>query len=440
MKTSETENSLMENTVQTSKTARKRQPWLWLLMALLVVGGGIALWRLLTPASEAPAANAQQPQASRVKLSPVQTATVRESSDFIANLESRQSVTLQPQIEGKISQIFVKSGDEVAAGTPIIQVNPEEQQATVSSVTAAAEAARSQVATARATLKSLEAERLSKLSDVQYNQKEYQRYSRLADQGAVARSIGDQYTNRIQTAQAELATTNAEIQAQRAAVAQAEKAVQEAQANIRGQQAQLQYYQISAPFAGTVGNIPVKVGDFVATSTQLTTITQNRPLEVEISVPIERAPELRSGMPVELLNGEGKSVGTSRVFFIAPNTATNTQSVLIKSLFDNSKNQLRADQYVRARVIWNQSPGVLVPATAVSRLGGETFVYVAQEQPQQGQAQQEQSQLVARQKVVKLGEIQGNNYQVLEGLKPGERLIVSGILSLRDGAPITPES
>jgi len=75
---------------------------------------------------------------------------------------------------------------------------------------------------------------------------------------------------------------------------------------------------------------------------------------VEISVPIERAPELRPGMSVELLNGKA-SVGTSRVFFIAPNTATNTQSVLIKSLFDNSRGQLRADQYVRARVIWNQS-------------------------------------------------------------------------------------
>ena len=459
MNNSETENSVMDDTVENSSPQparpRGRGLWRWLLLALLLVGGGIALWRLLTPASEAPAANESQPQETRVKLSPVQTATVSESSEFIANLESRQSVTLQPQIEGKISQIFVRAGDEVAAGKPIIQVAPEEQQAEVSSVTAAAGAARSQVANARATLKSLEAERLSNLSDVQFNQKEYERYSRLAEQGAVARSRADEYTNRIQTARAQLATTEAEIQAQQSAVAEAEQAVQEAQANIRGRQAQLQYYRITSPFAGTVGNIPVKVGDFVETSTQLTTITQNRPLEVEILVPIERAPELRPGMSVELLNGEGKSVGTSRVFFIAPNTATNTQSVLIKSLFDNSRGQLRADQYVRARVIWNQSPGVLIPTTAVSRLGGETFVYVAQEQTQQEQTQQEQSQqeqsqqeqsqpsepqLVARQKVVKLGAIQGNNYQVLEGLKPGERLIVSGILSLRDGAAITPES
>ena len=139
-------------------------------------------------------------------------------------------------------------------------------------------------------------------------------------------------------------------------------------------------------------------------------------------------------------------MGTSRVFFISPNTTNDTQSILIKSLFENSNNQLRANQYVRARVIWNKRSGVLIPATAITRLGGQTFVYVAQEQQaqpeqsQQEQAQPEQPQIVARQKPVKLGAIQGNNYQVLEGLKPGERLIVSGILNLRDGAPITPES
>lgn len=422
----------------------KRRPWRWLLLALLVIGGGIALWRLLTPASEAPAANESQ-QAARVKLFPVETAALEDSSEFIANLDSRRSVTLQPRIEGQISQIFVRSGDQIAAGKPIIQVDPEEQQAAVSGVTAAAAAAQADVANARATLKSLEAERISNLSDVQYNQREYQRYSRLADQGAVARSVGDQYTNRIQTAQAQLATTEAEIQAQRAAVAQSEKALQEAQANIRGQEAQFQYYRITAPFDGTVGDIPVKEGDFVNTDTQLTTITQNRPLEVEISVPIERGPQLRQQMPIELLDAQGKSVGTSRVFFISPNTNNATQSILIKSLFENSNNQLRADQYVRARVIWNRRSGVLIPATAITRLGGQTFVYVAQEQQaqpeqsEQGEAQQ-QPQTIARQKPVKLGAIQGNNYQVLEGLKPGERLIVSGILNLRDGASITPES
>jgi multidrug efflux pump subunit AcrA (membrane-fusion protein) len=70
----------------------------------------------------------------------------------------------------------------------------------------------------------------------------------------------------------------------------AEKSHQQALSNIKQQQVQLQYYTIKAPFIGTVGNIPVKVGDFVNTSTQLTRITQNKPLEVYISIPNQQVP------------------------------------------------------------------------------------------------------------------------------------------------------
>lgn len=434
MESSESQTPITENSPETSlQPTRTRRIWPWLLL-LLLLGGGILLWRLLTPGNQSPPA-AAQPQAVGVKLAAVEAATIDESSDYIASLESRRSVTLQPRIQGQISRIFVTAGDEVKAGTPIIQVDAREQQAAVSSVSAAVAAAQAELESSRATLKSLEAQRQSNLSDVKLNQQEYERYSSLATQGAVSQQTRDQYGNRLDAARSSLSAINAQIQAQQAAVSQAEKALLQAQANAEAQQVQLQYYQISAPFAGTVGNIPVKVGDFVNTSTQLTNITQNRPLEVNISVPIERASQLRPGMPVELLDGQGRSVGTSKIFFIAPNTANSTQSVLIKSLFDNAMGQLRADQYLRAKVIWNRRPGVLVPTTAVTRLGGESFVYVAEAPANYTQGQ---PQLVARQKPVKLGDIRGNNYQVLEGLKPGERIVVSGILNLQDGVPIIP--
>ena len=447
METSETKTPVVDNVdnrVETSsKPPRRKGLWRWLLLALLLVGGGFALWRVLTPKSEPTAANAKQSQAVKVKVAPVQTATISDSSDYIAELDSRRSVTLQPRIEGQVSRIFVASGTDVSAGTPIIQVDAREKQAAVNSVRAAAGAAQADLENAKSTLKSLEADRQANISDLKFNQQQYQSYSRLATEGAVSRQTGNDYTNRVQTARSNLNSITQKIQAQQAAVARAEKSVQQAQANIKEQQVQLQYFKITAPFAGTVGDFPVKIGDFVNTSTQLTTITQNRPLEVKISVPIELAPQLRQGMPVEIMDAKNQVLGTSRIFFISPRVATNTQSVLVKSLLENSEGKLRADQFARARVIWDRSPGVLIPTTAVTRLGGEAFVFVAEQQqpqPQQGQAQT-QSQpakplLVARQKPVKLGVIQGNNYQVLEGLKPGERLVVSGILNLKDGAPI----
>jgi hypothetical protein len=112
---------------------------------------------------------------------------------------------------------------------------------------------------------------------------------------------------------------------------------------------------------------------------------------------------------MEIMNTQGQKLGRTRVFFIAPNGTDQTQGILIKALFNNSNGQVRANQLARARVIWNQRPGILIPTAAVTRVGGETFVYVVETQtsPQGASVQ------VARKKQVKLGQIKGNNYQVI---------------------------
>ncbi len=413
------------------------QGWLRLLVAaLLIIGGGTAItWRLLAP-NNPPAAANFQPPAVKVKVSTVQRGIIEDSTEYIATLESRRSVNLQPRVQGQISQIFVRSGDPVTAGAAIMQIDARQQQAAVNSLSAAAQVAKAQLENARATLESLAAERLGKVADVQLNEQEFKRYSELADQGAVSRQTKDLYANRLATAKSELSAINSRIQAQKATISQTEKSLEQADANIRQQQVQLQYYKITAPFSGTVGNIPVKVGDVVSIATPLATITQNRPLEVNIPVPLERGPQLRQGLPVELINAQGQTLTTSKVFFISPNINNNSQSILVKALYDNSAGQLRADQQIRAKIIWDQRNGVVVPTTAVKPIAGENFVFVAEtEKTPDGN-----SQLVAKQKRVNLGNIEGNNYQVIAGLKANEKLIVSGVQNLRDGIPINAEN
>jgi multidrug efflux pump subunit AcrA (membrane-fusion protein) len=77
-----------------------------------------------------------------------------------------------------------------------------------------------------------------------------------------------------------------------------------------------------------------------------------------------------------------------------------------------------------------------VPTVAVSRIAGQTFVFVATDQPQENG----KTLRVAAQRPVQLGQLQGNNYQVIEGLKTGDEVVVTNILQLRDGAPIAPEA
>ncbi|MBD2727352.1 efflux RND transporter periplasmic adaptor subunit [Nostoc sp. FACHB-892] len=411
-----------------------KRRWLWVLAALLLLGGGAVLvWRLLTPQNSAPSTANAQLQGVRVKISTVQSGIIEESSDFIASLKSQRSVTLQPRIQGQVTQIFVKSGDRVAAGAAILQVDPI-SQAGVSRSNAIPQGFLVQLENARAILKSLEAQRPSFVANVQLYQQNYEKFVTLAEEGAVSRQTRNQFADRLANAKTNLDAIDSRIQAQRANILQAEQTLQQANVNIP-QQGNLQSDKMIAPFSGTVGNIAVKVGDLVNTSTPLVNITQNRPLEVNISVPLQQGPQLRKGMPVEVMNAQGQKLGRSRVFFIAPSASNETQGILIKALFDNPNGQLRADQLVRARVFWNQRPGILIPTTAMTRIGGDTFVYVVEtETSPQGVSQQ-----VARQKRVKLGEIKDNHYQVIEGLQPEDKVIISGLLNLRDGVAIVPE-
>ena len=414
-----------------------KRRWLWLfLAALILLGSGTALvWRLLNPQNSAPSTANAQPQGVRVKISTVQSGIIEESSDFIASLKSQRSVMLQPRIQGQVTQILVKSGDPVAAGAAILQVDST-SQAGVSASNAVPQGFLVQLENARATLKSLEAQRPSYVANVQLYQQNYEKFVTLAEEGAVSRQTRNQFADRLTAAKTSVDAIDSRIAAQRATILQAEKTLQQGNVNIPKQQGNLQSDKITAPFSGTIGNIAVKVGDLVNTSTPLINITQNRPLEVNISVPLQQGPQLHKGMPVEVMNTQGQKLGRSRVFFISPSASNKTQEILIKALFDNSNGQLRADQLVRARVFWNQRPGILIPTTAMTRVGGDTFVYVVETE----KSPQGVSQKVARQKPVKLGEIKDNNYQVIEGLQPEDKVIISGLLNLRDGVAIVPES
>lgn len=400
------------------------------IAAIFAAAVGFRIWTM-TQMAQGGGPGGGGPPGVPVEVAMVPRGTLVESSDYVASLESRQSVTLQPQAEGRVSEIFVNAGASVNQGTPILQVNPDQQAASVSGAAAGADSAKATVANEQATLKSVEAQRLSSLSNLRYAQRQAQRYSQLYSAGAVSQQQRDEQQDNLQVAQANLGQINQQIQAQQAKISAAQNSLQQAQANVTEQQVELQNYQVKAPFAGTVGDIPVKVGDYVTPATTLANLTQNQSLLVNISVPVERAADLRVGLPVELISSQGQRISTSRISFVSPNVSDETQSVLVKASFSNPTERLRADQFMRAKIIWNQRPGPLVPTTAISRVAGQDFVFVAQTKG---------DQKIARQTPVKLGDIQNNRYQVLEGLQPGTTIVTSGIQKLQDGAPILTDS
>nr|MDJ0555172.1 efflux RND transporter periplasmic adaptor subunit [Microcoleaceae cyanobacterium MO_207.B10] len=241
---------------------------------------------------------------------------------------------------------------------------------------------------------------------------------------------------RIETLDAQIASQDQLIASQESQVNTNRGQLQQAQANAVAQQVELQYYDIVAPIGGVVGDVVVKVGDYVDSQTQLTSIQDNKTLEVKINIAIDRLPQIRLGTEVQLLDQQqGELIGTSRVSFISPDAGQGTQTVLVKTIYNNANNKLQTNQQVRARVIWEENPGLTVPITAVKRIGAQAFVFTAEEKIMDGERK-----LVAIQKPVKLGTIQGQNYQVVDGLKGDDRIVVSGVVKLRNEIPITDNS
>jgi RND family efflux transporter MFP subunit len=355
----------------------------------------------------------------------------------MASLGSQQVASIRPQVSGQVTQVFVQLGSQVAAGAPLFEIDSRQQQAAVAGQTAGIAAAQANLESGRAVLSQLRADRLRLEAAAEFAREQHERNLRLLAEGAISQAQADQSSRDLRQAEAALAAQQEQIRAQEAAILRAEREVQRAQAEAERQQVQLQFFQVTAPFAGIVGDVLVRQGDYVTPQTVLTTLTQTQALELNLNIPLQRAPQLRIGTPVQILDSRGEVIGSSQISFIAPEANAATQSVLAKALLENPAGQLRSAQFVRTRVIWEERPALLVPVTAVARLGAQTFVYTVQttEPPAEGMP----PGAVAVQRPVQLGSIYGNSYEVLEGLEANEPIVLSGLQKIRDGAPIVDE-
>jgi multidrug efflux pump subunit AcrA (membrane-fusion protein) len=343
---------------------------------------------------------------------------------------------------------LVSSGQAVSAGEPIAELKADRNLTQVNSAAANVNAAVAARSTAAAQLKAAQADRDKAAADVELQNTQYRRAASLVAQGAQAQQVLDQAVNQRNTAIAALKAAQEQISAAQATLAQNQAQLSRAQADQATAQVDLQNNLVKAPIAGIVGDVTAKVGDYATTDTEITSIIQNGALDFSISVPIERGNQLRVGLPVELLDLAGKPLVTGRISFVSPQVSTN-QDILAKASFPNN-GKLKDGEFVKARLIWETGSGILVPTNAITRIAGQTFVYVAAkgeagkagQSPAGAQAkpsdeQGGKPQQIAQQRLVKLGNIHGNSYQVLEGLKPGEQVVVTGTLNLQDGSPIT---
>ncbi len=362
-----------------------------LLLALLICVGAFISWR--SSAKKTQAASAAQADAATRRAVPVVT-SVAEKRDLPVYLEGLGSVTafntvtVKSRVDGELTEIHFKEGQEVKKGDLLAVIDPRPFQVALSQ--------------AQATL----ARDQAQLSDAKLDAN---RYSQLVKEGVIAQQQYD---------------------TQNALAGQVQGSVEADQAQIDNAKLNLVYSHITSPIDGRVGLRLVDAGNIVHASDPngLLVITQMQPIAVIFTLPEDSLPSVNAGMrkgmlPVKALSrDDGTQIAAGTLLTIDNQIDQTTGTYRLKAIFSNQDRALWPNQFVNARLLLDtRKNAILVPAAAVQHGSQGAFVYVVK------------SDKTAETRTVTPGLTEGTITEITAGLAPGEVVVTDGQDKLRAG-------
>jgi multidrug efflux system membrane fusion protein len=310
--------------------------------------------------------------------------------DGVGTTRALNTVTVRPQVEGKLINIFFRDGQDVERGFVLAEIDPTTYQAQLDQTKAKKAQDEAQLANARLDL---------------------DRYMRLAATNAVNRQ---------------------QVDTQKAQVEQLEALVKLDQATIDNAQAILNYTKVTAPISGRTGIRQVDVGNIVkqADTIGIVTITQIRPIAVLFSLPQQQLARVNKAfaqgpLPVEALGPDSKTVVDSGTLQVVDNQVDQTTgTVKLKAEFPNADLQLWPGQFANVRLlIETLRDVVVVPTASVQRGPTGTFVYVIEDNK-------------ATVRPVTVMQQDDARAVIATGLKPSERVVTTGFARLSEGSAV----
>jgi membrane fusion protein (multidrug efflux system) len=314
-----------------------------------------------------------------VEVAKVEKLRIQDDAQAVGTLRSRQSVTLRPEVSGRIAQIAFADGARVSQGQLLVQLDDVLQRAELSQ-------AQAQLSIARANLK---------------------RNQELVAQNFVAQRVLEESQANLQVAEAQVALA----------------------------QARLQRMRITAPFNGTVGLRTINLGEYVKDGAELVNLEDTSVLTVDFRLPERYQTRIAPGQTVQVqLDALPGRSFTARVQAVDPLLDANGRSVSVRAALPPQANApLRPGMFARVLTIFSVDESALaVPEEALVPQGGKQFVFVLVKEGE-GDA----AKLVSRRTEVQLGARQGAKVQITSGLNEGDTVVVAGQQRLqRDGTAV----
>jgi membrane fusion protein, multidrug efflux system len=362
-----------------------------LVGTLAIVLAGLAWWLHARPAPERSGRPTGE-AATVVRLGDVTRGDVPVVLDALGTVTSLSTVIVKTQISGKLTEVGYQEGQSIKAGDFLAQIDPRPYQAALDQ--AMGQLARDQALLSAATI-------------------DLARYEKLMTQDSIARQ---------------------QVDTQRALVKQDEAIVRSDQANVDNATLNVNYCRIVSPSEGRAGLRLVDPGNYVQASDPngLVVITQMHPISVIFTLPQDTIPQfikkLRSGaeLPVLAFNRSGTAqLATGTLATIDNQIDTSTGTIKLRANFPNLDESLFPNQFVNVKLVVDTlHNATIIPSAGVQIGTPGTYVYFANPD----------STVSVR--PVKLGPSDGQRVTVLEGLAPGDKVVVDGIDRLRDGAKI----
>lgn len=321
--------------------------------------------------------------------------------EFPASLEGKVNVDVRPQVSGYLEKIFVDEGAFVKAGQPLFKIDPQVYAEQLNSANSNVLAAQANMERAQ-----VEVDRLGPL--------------------VAANVVSD----------VQLKTAKANYEAAKAAVAQAKAAVGGARINVG-------YTLVNAPVSGYIGRIPYKIGALVGNNDAqpLTVLSDIREIYAYFSMSeadfiafknnfagktIEE--KLKQAPPVELILADNTAFAEKgKIETIEGQFNKTTGAISFRATFPNAQGILRTGNTGKVRVTQQVPAAITIPQEATFEIQDKVFVYTVAD-----------SNKVASKPITIAGKT-ASVYFVSDGLKAGEKIVLSGTGSLRDGAVITPQ-
>lgn len=296
----------------------------------------------------------------------------RETVDAVGTVRAARGIVLNAETSGDITAVHVESGEQVSAGQPLFAINEELEVAT--------------------------RERLK--ARLALAEQRYERDARLIREKSISQNQFDQSSSDLRAARAELAEIDAALRNKR----------------------------ISAPFAGRLGIIQLRLGDYVEAATELVTLQDLTRLEVDFSLPDRYAPLMRPGLTMTLHTAAFPDREfAARLAAVDAQIDVNTRNLRLRAVIDDGEGLLPG-MFARLRIDLDRERRlVFVPETAVSYSLQGDLVYVIEED--------EQGLSVAP-RVVSTGEVSDGQIAILSGVSAGERVVVAGQNKLYRGARV----